>query len=81
MGQVTSKKYFFLKSKTIFVCGEIETYTQTCVKQPPSSGIQKLLPLMRSLFEGSLYVIIKSSKWDFKMLVVIDKGSLFGGGR
>ncbi len=50
-----------------------ENYSQNC--------LQKIVAVVHSwsLFRGHL--CNKSSKWDLKIVVIVDRLSLFGGGR
>jgi hypothetical protein len=57
-------------------------YSQTCVQRPPSGvGTQKLWSFLTGGHCSEVPLCYKQGKWGQKMVVAVDKWSLFRGGR
>jgi len=83
------KQYFCTVSKCVFLFSNLSfnswlssgfAYHNT-VKTTTILGTQNLWPLLTGGRCSEVTLCYKTLKWDSKMVVVIDKWSLLGGGR
>jgi hypothetical protein len=60
---------------------KITTVVQSNLCRTTTIGTQKQWPLLTGGRFSEVIYVSKCSKWDLKMAVVVDRWSLFGGGR